>query len=502
MHKTYKIIYKGQVQGVGFRPRVYVLAHRFNLKGTVSNNEEGVIIYFSGLEEDIQSFYKEILANPPKVAKIKAHTIEEINFKKFDGFKIIPSEKSGRLNLPLTPDFAICDDCKNEISDTQNRRFRYPFTTCVNCGPRWAITETFPFERKHTSIDKYPMCDACLNEYTDPIDRRFHSQTNTCHNCGIDLYLTDNKGDRINVLKQDLFKEIACLLLDGNIVAIKNISGYLLCCNAENEKVVQNLRKKKNRPNKPFALLYPSLDKLKTELNVEAVHLKSLSSTELPITIISSRNYRGKIALKAVAPGINQLGVMLPYSGILQLLASELSFPIVATSGNVHGAAIISNNKAEKIANIQGTWNIKPIPGKENLLLQGNYLGIYVLGKTGDKWVFRNKIEGYNISSRYFEFINTHEILISHEYQGVNNVKVDSDYTKVIELTEESSITKGLKSSLIKYNNDNRPRPQILLIHKNRHYRPQLLHNRRKKRTRGIDTSSPDHVLRNRFPAR
>ncbi len=197
------------------------------------------------------------------------------------------------------------------------------------------------------------MCDACLNEYTDPIDRRFHSQTNTCHNCGIDLYLTDNKGDRINVLKQDLFKEIACLLLDGNIVALKNISGYLLCCNAENEKVVQNLRKKKNRPNKPFALLYPSLDKLKTELNVEAVHLKSLSSTELPITIISSRNYRGKIALKAVAPGINQLGVMLPYSGILQLLASELSFPIVATSGNVHGAAIISNNK-EAIDKLNG----------------------------------------------------------------------------------------------------------------------------------------------------
>lgn len=332
---------------------MYLLAQRFILKGTVSNNEEGVIIYTSGLEEDIYSFYKEIVTVPPKVAKIKGHTIEEVNFKKFDSFQIIPSEKSGRLNLPLTPDFAICDDCKNEISDTQNRRYLYPFTTCVNCGPRWAITETFPFERNHTSIDKFPMGDVCLNEYTDPLDRRFHSQTNTCHTCGIDLYLTDSRGDIINFIKQDLFKEIASLLLDGNIIAIKNTSGYLLCCNAENQEVVQNLRDKKNRPNKPFAILYPSLNKLKSELNLEDVHLKSLSSTELPITIVPSSNYRGKISLKTIAPGINQLGVMLPYSAVLQLLANELSFPIVATSGNIHGAPIISDNK-EAIDTLNG----------------------------------------------------------------------------------------------------------------------------------------------------
>lgn len=333
------------MQGVGFRPFVYCLADRFELQGTVSNNEEGVIIYASGLKDNIFSFYEKLLEDPPKLSKISDCGIEEIPFKKFDGFQIIPSETSGRLNLPLTPDFAMCDDCKKEILDTQNRRYLYPFTTCVNCGPRWAITETFPFERNHTSLNKYLMCDACLKEYRDPSDRRFHSQTNTCHSCGINLYLTDNKGDRLDILKQNLFKEIASLLLDGNIIAIKNLSGYLLCCNAENANVVEKLRAKKNRPNKPFAILYPSLVKLKSELQIEAPHLKSLSSIELPITIIPSRNYRGKIVLKAVAPGINQLGVMLPYSALLQLLANELSFPIVATSGNVHGAPIISDNK-------------------------------------------------------------------------------------------------------------------------------------------------------------
>ena len=312
-----------------------------------------MIIFASGLEKDIHSFYEVILSDPPKVAKIQAHSIEEVSFKNFDGFKIIASEKSGKLNLPLTPDFAICDDCKNEISDVQNRRYLYPFTTCVNCGPRWAITETFPFERDHTSIDEFPMCDTCINEYADPRDRRFHSQTNTCNDCGIDVYLTNSTGNRINIPKKDLFKEIASLLLEGNIIAIKNTSGYLLCCNAENEKVVQKLRDKKNRPNKPFALLYPSLDKLKSELNVEALHLESLSSTELPITIIPSKSYRGKISLKAVAPGINQLGVMLSYSAVLQLLANELSFPLVATSGNVHGAPIISDNK-EAIDKLSG----------------------------------------------------------------------------------------------------------------------------------------------------
>ncbi len=344
MHKTYRITISGQVQGVGFRPYVYGLAKTFSLTGTVSNNEKGVIIFVSGVENSIQKFYNKLIQFPPPVSCIKDSLIAQIDFQPFDDFKIILSNKSGNLNLPLTPDFAICEDCKNDISDLKNRRYNYAFTTCVNCGPRWAITKTFPFERNHTSIEKFSMCEECKNEYISPTYRRFHSQTNTCSSCGIQLYLVDTNSSKIEISQHNLFKEIAKLLSNGNIIAIKNTSGYLLCCNAENEEVVLKLRIKKNRPNKPFAVLYPSMEFLKNEVKLTEKQQKLLTSTERPITIISSINYKGNMVLDEVAPGLNQLGVMLPYTGILQLLANELNFPIVATSGNIHSSPIISEN--------------------------------------------------------------------------------------------------------------------------------------------------------------
>lgn len=342
---TYKITISGQVQGVGFRPFVYGLAKSFSLTGTVSNNEEGVVIFVTGPKDSVQQFYDKLLENPPPVSKIKNSAIIEVESIKFADFNIVPSNKNGQLNLPLTPDFAICDECKKDIQDPKNRRYLYPFTTCVNCGPRWAITNTFPFERDHTGITNFPMCDACEKEYSNPTDRRFHSQTNTCHTCGIEVILLDNTGNKIDSKPQNIFKKIAKLLAEGNIVAIKNTGGYLLCCNAENEEVIKKLRNKKNRPNKPFAILFPSMEFLQNDLKINELQRKSLTSAERPINIIPLGNYKGKIALNAVAPGLNQLGVMLPYSGILQLLANELNFPIIATSGNIHSSPIIGNNE-------------------------------------------------------------------------------------------------------------------------------------------------------------
>ncbi|NOQ92569.1 MAG: carbamoyltransferase HypF, partial [Flavobacteriaceae bacterium] len=342
--KSYKIIITGQVQGVGFRPYVFVLAQKHHLKGTVSNNEEGVIIYVTGLKKNTHLFYNSLIKNPPKVSKINNHSILEIDIEYFDDFQIIPSQKSNKLNLQLTPDFAICDDCKNEITDANNRRYNYPFTTCVNCGPRWAITNTFPFERNHTNIDEFEMCETCKNEYINPIDRRFHSQTNSCLTCGIKIQLTNNEGVNISVSKDKIFKRIVSLLKEGNIIAIKNTSGYLLCCDASNKQVIQKLRVKKNRPNKPFAILYPSLKILKQHLDINDKQKLALISTEKPIVIIPKTNFKGNLALAELAPNLNQLGVMLPYSGILQLLANELTEPIVATSGNLHGSPIISDN--------------------------------------------------------------------------------------------------------------------------------------------------------------
>lgn len=340
MTKTYRISISGQVQGVGFRPFVYNLASTFSLLGTVSNNEEGVIIFISGLESVVQQFYTTLIENPPPVSKISTSSICEIDYKDFVDFQIIPSKKGGQVNLPLTPDFALCEECENELVDIENRRYNYAFTTCVNCGPRWSITKVFPFERAHTSISDFSMCKACKDEYKSPSNRRFHSQTNTCPECGISFEFTNSINEKIEV--DNIFKSIADLLAIGKIIAIKNTSGYLLCCNAENENVVNKLRALKNRPHKPFAVLYPSLKLLQKDVKLKSNEIENLKSTERPIIIVSLKKYKGNIALKTVAPGLKQLGVMLPYTGILQLLANQLDFALVATSGNIHGSPIIS----------------------------------------------------------------------------------------------------------------------------------------------------------------
>jgi len=375
MLKTYNIIITGQVQGVGFRPYVYVLANQFNLKGSVSNNEEGVIIYITGLEENGYAFYNTLIETPPKVSKINKHFIKEIEFVKFDDFQIIPSKKNTKLNLQLTPDFAICDDCKAEISDKKNRRYTYPFTTCVNCGPRWAITDTFPFERKHTSIVEFEMCNSCKNEYTNPVDRRFHSQTNSCGTCGIDIWLTNNIGEKVRIGTNSIFKKISKLLDEGKIIAIKNTSGYLLCCDATNKDTIEKLRIKKNRPKKPFAILYPSLTLLEQHLTINEKQEAALTSTERPIVIIPKTNFNGNLALSALAPNLNQLGIMLPYSGMLQLLANELTIPIVATSGNLHGSPILSDNAVsflvlQKIADYFIHHNLKVLNPQDDSVVK------------------------------------------------------------------------------------------------------------------------------------
>ena len=345
MAKTYKVVITGQVQGIGFRPFVYVLAEKLNLTGTVSNNEEGVIIYLTGREPDIKTFVSLLIKEPPKLARINSHKAEEIEFQDYESFEIIPSQKGSKLNLQLTPDFAICEDCAHEITDPDNRRYYYPFTTCVNCGPRWAITNTFPFERDHTSIVEFAMCEDCMSEYTDPLNRRFHSQTNSCSSCGIDVQITDNQGVIHKHSPADVFDEIAKLLHEGHIIALKNTSGYLLCCDATDNQVVQKLRDKKNRPSKPFAILYPNMEFLQNELKLTGKQMEALTSVERPIVIVPKTGYTGNLALAELVPNLNQLGIMMPYTGILQLLAEAITVPIVATSGNLHGSPIISDNE-------------------------------------------------------------------------------------------------------------------------------------------------------------
>ncbi len=350
---TYKIVINGQVQGVGFRPFVYTTAFQYQIKGTVSNNEEGVIIYATAPKEKLDHFYHHLVEHPPVVARINGHSRQEIPEKSFDTFTIVPSEKNAQLNLQLTPDFALCGVCQKEVTQPENRRYAYPFTTCTYCGPRWAITNSFPFERDHTNLQQFSMCPLCEKEYKDPMDRRFHSQTNSCSNCGVQIVLTDAEGTTLETEPSAVFKRIASLILGGKIIAVKNTSGYLLCCDARNNEVVQALRSRKKRPAKPFAILYPSLDELKAVTNLNQVQEAALTGTERPIVLMDAHPFKGKLALEALAPGLHQIGIMLPYTALLYLMMNELSVPVVATSGNLHGSPILHDEK-EAVVTLKG----------------------------------------------------------------------------------------------------------------------------------------------------
>ena len=345
MHNTYKIQFKGRVQGVGFRPYVVKLARQKGLKGAVSNNEDGVIIHLLADQSAAEEFYECIVQNPPPLSRIKGHSIHQVALTEYRTFDIVPTVTEGKLNLALTPDFGICSSCEEELSDPSNRRYGYPFTTCVNCGPRWSITNTFPFERDHTSMKVFSMCPNCGFEYQDPSDRRFHSQTNSCPECGIKLELQDNKGMTLDVPASGIIKFTADLIRDEKIVAIKNTGGYLLCCDAGNPAVVKKLRRLKKRPGKPFAVLFPGIDQLKKGFSITELQSRELCSAERPIVIISSRACKDSLALSELAPGLRQLGVMLPNSGLMYLLSKELGIPVVATSGNIHGSPVISRSE-------------------------------------------------------------------------------------------------------------------------------------------------------------
>lgn len=341
--ETYKIQIQGRVQGVGFRPYVYQLAQRRGCKGRVRNNEKGVVIYLNETHSGALHFLDELVHAPPKLSVITDTSIAPVATKKFTDFKIEDSLTAAAIHIPLTPDFALCNACKAEISDPKNHRFGYPFTTCISCGPRYAITADYPFERARTTFQNFSLCPTCKKEYQTSNDRRFHSQTNTCPQCGIQLQLVDGEGKTLETIQSQAIKKTVKALRQGAIVAIKNTNGYLLCTDAGNPSAVARLREKKNRPRKPFAVLYPSLEIIEKSFTLSLHEKQTLQSTVAPIVILKTETVE-QFTCKSVAPGLRQLGVFLPNSGLLHLLMESFQRPMVATSGNRHGEPIIAQN--------------------------------------------------------------------------------------------------------------------------------------------------------------
>jgi hydrogenase maturation protein HypF len=321
---------KGIVQGVGFRPFIYNLARKFRLYGYVLNNTHGVEIEAEGEKSDLDQFLVQIKSGHPPQSKIEGIEVRKFPPKGYQDFVIRESENEYEKTALVSPDLATCQDCLKELFDPRDRRFYYPFLNCTNCGPRLTIIQDIPYDRNKTTMDVFKMCPDCRQEYHDPQNRRFHAQPNACPVCGPRLTLMDNRGRELNTT--DSVTSVVELLKRGNIVAIKGIGGYHLACDATNKTAVSNLRKRKYREDKPFALMAKNLKAIQEFCYVNPFEKKLLESVSRPIVLLKKKNLN--LIAHDVAPFQKNWGVMLPYSPLHHLLLGKSNFILVMTSGN------------------------------------------------------------------------------------------------------------------------------------------------------------------------
>lgn len=358
--KSYQITVKGRVQGVGFRPFIYRLAHQFHIFGTVQNNMDGVSIRAEGEEGDLHSFIQGIRNEAPRLSKVHEVKVTERPLEGFSDFIIIPSEREGKSSLVIPVDSAVCDDCLREMREPTNFRYRYPFINCTQCGPRYTIIEALPYDRPYTSMKNFEMCDRCAEEYGDPMNRRHHAQPIACDECGPHLELVDLDGQ---VIPGDPVEETKRLLQGGKIVAVKGIGGYHLACDATQEMAVVRLRQRKKRPHRPLAIMVKDLAHVREIAEVSAEEEGLLSSPEAPILILKKKE--AERLAPSIAPGMATVGVMLPYTPLHHLLMEGDSPYLVMTSANPSGLPILYRDE-EALQYMKGIadailWNNRPI---------------------------------------------------------------------------------------------------------------------------------------------
>ncbi len=352
-----RIRVRGLVQGVGFRPTVWNLAHRLKLQGAVWNDSEGVLIDLVGDAEQINKLILSLQQHPPPLARIDS--IERLPLDadvSYSDFTIIESQR-GEIKTGIVPDAATCTACLVDIFDSKNRRFDYAFTNCTHCGPRLSIVKAIPYDRATTSMAAFQQCDACLSEYRDPADRRFHAQPNACPVCGPELWLEDASGV-IESSKKDgqAISQSAGLIKRGAIVAIKGIGGVHLACDATNDQAVDLLRSRKRRYHKAFALMAKDTAMITRFAKMSDAEQKLLQSVAAPIVVLDQTDAENLAS--GVAPGQNTLGFMLPYTPLHHLLMAKLDNPIVLTSGNQSDEPqVISNEEARtRLSGIADYW--------------------------------------------------------------------------------------------------------------------------------------------------
>ncbi len=364
-----KLTVRGAVQGVGFRPFVFRLATELGLAGWVNNSPQGVFIEVEGPRAEPEKFLLRLETEKPPRSFVQSLEASWLDPAGYTTFEIRPSETGGNKTALVLPDIATCPDCLREIFDPKNRRHRYPFTNCTNCGPRFSVIEALPYDRVNTSMKAFTMCPQCQAEYDDPRDRRFHAQPNACPVCGPHLELWEGsrvcenaESPRSHERGYGALLAAAHAIRCGQIVAVKGLGGFHLMADARNDKTVQLLRERKHREEKPFALMFPSLESVKAECDVSPLEERLLRSPEAPIVLLrrlvrpqpgplpqERGNHppflRESTTAQSVAPNNPYLGVMLPYTPLHHLLMAELGFPVVATSGNLSDEPICTDEQ-------------------------------------------------------------------------------------------------------------------------------------------------------------
>jgi hydrogenase maturation protein HypF len=344
--KGLQIQITGIVQGVGFRPFVYNLAESLGLKGWVKNTSAGVVIEIEGESEIINSFLESLKNGIPVLARIDTLKTQPKQLEGFTSFQIFASETITAAFQPISPDISICPDCLEELFNPKDRRYRYPFINCTNCGPRFTIIEDIPYDRPNTTMAAFPMCPNCDTEFHNPRDRRFHAQPVACAECGPRVWLESSK-IQINQ-ETDPILETQRLLSEGSIIAIKGLGGFHLACDAANPNAIETLRNRKLRVDKPFAVMMPDLATVNEFCFVNKTEGSLLTSPQRPIVILRRRP--GCSLPATLAPGQDTLGVMLPYTPLHYLLFSpsqgfEIKRALVMTSGNLSEEPIAIDNQ-------------------------------------------------------------------------------------------------------------------------------------------------------------
>ena len=351
---AYRIYVNGIVQGVGFRPFIYGLAIRYQLKGWVRNTSGGVEIEVAGTRNELDRFLTSIVEETPPLAQIDSIKHEIITPDGYESFQIHHSKEVAGGYQPISPDVSICDDCLEELFTPTDQRYRYPFINCTNCGPRFSIIQDIPYDRPLTTMADFSLCSTCKSEYEDPLDRRFHAQPVACPECGPRVWLESAQNPGENLAVENIaIEKTQKLLSNGDIVAIKGLGGFHLACNAEDETVLMKLRDRKNRPFKPLAVMMPDLATIRDHCQISDKEIEILTSPQRPILLLNKKSSSN--LPEAVAPGQNTIGVMLPYTPLHYLLFSKNSdYPdvpysvLVMTSANIRSNPILTDNQHVK----------------------------------------------------------------------------------------------------------------------------------------------------------